>query len=631
MIVLGLVALIAALSFVGFTVDVGMINVTKSQMQAAADSAALAGAQEIVHAIMQVAENGGDGNDVAAASASAAAAAKTMAKDVVDLNGLYAEDGDIRLGKRIYDPATDDFNIVWGQGPYNMMEVTIRKDNPDVTAPDGKLELFFTPLYGDKTTTLEAKATAFINSRDIVSVLDFSGSMNFDSLPMSFTMQRLTWSDIRSNLDTIWTELVTSNVRFSNKGHIKKFPPNGFGKINSENGTKITSTSISSVYSQLDLDEDHLYVSTQSEFDLPVDVYARRRGRGGRSRRGGSPSPPPPPPAGPPPNHTSYAPFPQEGKYSNGNLKGMPSESTSEDLWEGYIDWVIDHSTSNNHWDGVKLKGSGYDLRYRYGYRTLAMYMLIRHRENDQSEDLWRVSAYPFKAVKDGMTLFTEFLNGLSFGDYLGLVTYGTDSQVETGLNDAGVDETVNLGDEHLTRNYLDIDTIQRHKQASHYSGATNIGDGLKDARNLLEEQGSQRNRPTILLMTDGAVNRPSSVPSYAKNYPFNWNALTDWDNDGVADYDNSDVYAYVAGNGYYPNQKKWVLYQAKKAADAGFTIHTISVGEGADQGLMRAVATIGHGVWKHVQAQDTESLQAELNLTFAIMGGLVPPASLLE
>ena len=618
--------LVLTIGFVGFVVDIGMINVVKSRMQAAADAAALASAQEIVLAISEYAAEQTEFN-LAAATQASADAARQMADDVVSLNGMHIDpDSDVRLGKRIYDPASDTYEIRWGESPYNLVQITILKDNPDVSAPDGRLELFFSPLYGDRTTALKTTATAFVNARDIVAVLDYSGSMNFDSLPINETLNRLPWASVEDNLNTIWAELVGSDARFSNSPQVAKFPASGFGKINSAVGTRVTSTSVNSVFASLDLDENHLYATN---LRLPDDVFARRRGRGGR--RSGNPTPPSAPTPDPEPaeNELSYAPFPQEGKSGSGSLLGLPSEARSRDLWEGYIDWVIDHSTSNNHWDRVKLLGNGYDLRYQYGYQTLVMYLLVNRRENDESEDLWRVSAYPFKAVKVGMGLFSEFLEELSFGDYLGLVTYGTTSQVETGLDQSGVETAVDLGNTHLTRDYAAINTIQQHKQAAHYSGATNIGDGMSDARNLLEEQGIMRHRPTILLMTDGAVNRPSSVPGYAKQYSFNWDKLTDWDGDGSADYTNADVYAHNA-EGYYPDQKKWVLYQAKMAADDGVTIHTISVGQGADQDLMRAVANIAGGEWLHVEGQTTEDLQFELNQTFRVMGGLVPPATLV-
>ncbi len=79
------------------------------------------------------------------------------------------------------------------------------------------------------------------------------------------------------------------------------------------------------------------------------------------------------------------------------------------------------------------------------------------------------------------------------------------------------------------------IDTIQRHKQASHYDNTTNIGDGIKEARYLLDEQGRGAGRKTLIVMTDGNANqRPSG---FALPGNWNWAEMTDYDGDGTPDY----------------------------------------------------------------------------------------------
>ena len=60
--VLSAVVLVVVLAFVSFTVDFGMITVTKGQLQNAADSAALAATQELVRSY-------GPGSTVSASTA----------------------------------------------------------------------------------------------------------------------------------------------------------------------------------------------------------------------------------------------------------------------------------------------------------------------------------------------------------------------------------------------------------------------------------------------------------------------------------------------------------------------------------------------------------------------------------
>ena len=72
--VLAVVSLMAAMTFVGMSVDLGMITVTKTRMQSAADAAALGAAQEVVVGIREAGEQGI--TDLTAVHAVAAQAAK---------------------------------------------------------------------------------------------------------------------------------------------------------------------------------------------------------------------------------------------------------------------------------------------------------------------------------------------------------------------------------------------------------------------------------------------------------------------------------------------------------------------------------------------------------------------------
>ena len=661
------VILIGGLTFVGMSVDLGLISMTKTRMQAAADSAALAAAQEIGAAIQEIGEQGGGGQTVQQINAIAADAARDMAAQVVEMNGFYIDKQvDVVFGQRKYS-SQEGFYTVWDSFPSNVVQVNIQMDNPDLSAPDAKLQLMFAPVMGDKSAFVTASATAFIEARDIVSVCDYSGSMNYDSLPWKSGLNQ---TEIRNNLDDCWNALVASDVRYSDDSGTKKFPAGGWGKIDSKAGTYYNSNNVNDVFDHLELsdssegvkfydysnyskfmtklgpgtydlnnmpgnlDDDINSIRVPEGFTVTLWDFANQGGwqygpvtsdvssMGGYSNdaewivitdSSGS---------------SSYEPYPQEGKDSNGNRKGKPNKTESEDLWKDYIAWVIDES--NGAYDD--LDGSGYNYKDAYGYRTLLMYMLSEERENDESEDNWRVPAYPFHAVKEGMTLFCGFLDGLGFGDQLGLCTYATTAQRAVGLWDDGAPVTVDLGTAHLTENYLDIDTIQRHKQAAHYSPTTNIGDGLKEARLLLEEQGRIGARHQILLMTDGAVNRPSSLPSLPGGWDnFDWNEMTDWDGDGAADYDNSDIQENNS-EGYYPNQKKYVFYQAKLAVEQGMTIHTMAVGDGADWKMMKALATYGGGMFIHVPGGTSiENFEANLLQKFSVLAAMVPPAKLMD
>lgn len=644
--VLAIIALMGAMTFVGMSVDLGMITVTKTRMQSTADAAALAAVQEIVVAIRQAGLDGVD--DPGEVQAAAATAARNMAEEIVSMNGFYVDKTqDVILGTRVLAQDGVNFTETWGTPPYNLVKVQIRKTNSDATAADAKLPLIFAPVTGERAQAITADASAFIESRDMVAVLDYSGSMMFDSIFRSQTVNRLGQSAVEDGLDNIWDALVASDVRFSDDTLTKKFPTEGLGNINSYEGVYISSTNTNTIFEQLGLGGDegettHFYESWTwdpvgygdgAHWYLIQDGYRWEKypsgspwssgvWRTGANFSGGWWNPGESEAPGyhaPITTGGSYVPFPQEGKDSNGSLKGKPSESESEDLWKGYINFAKDNL---NSW-GYKNK---------YGYRTLMHYLIDQRTNNNKSEDLWRAPIYPHHAMKEGVTMLATFLDNLGYGDHLGLVTYATNARIETGLWDDGAGVTVDLGDNHLTEEVMDIDTIQRHKQAAHYNNSTGIGYALEDAKSLLDDQSRYGAQKAILLMTDGQSNQyPNGWDSDDLPNGWNWNDITDFDGDGTADvvFDSS----YDGGGNGDGNWKAAMhtFVRAKEAYDAGYIIHTISVGDGADTTLMSAIASLTGGEYVHIASGTSNSeMESQLEAAFAVLAGRVPPARLL-
>ena len=563
MMVLAAAILVAAMGFVALSVDMGVIALTKTRLQNAVDAAALAAATEITNAVQQAGQQAGqsgNGGEVQDANSIAVSAAQTMAGHVANLNGVYVNpDADVQFGKRVYNATTERFEIQWGVPPYNVVKVTARRDNDTVNQPDSKLQLFFAPVLGDDSVAISASAIAFVEARDIAVVLDYSGSMGYDSQFRGKDHAGLPF--VVSSLDEIWQTLVGSGVKFSNKNKVK-FPSTGFGNITTAVGVSNSSDTSSTVFTALNLG------ATNADGSLKY-------------------------------------PFPQEGKNSSGTMKGIPSATASKNAWLAYIDYVRTDTYVNS---------AGY--RKKYGLRTLVNYLVSTRRANVESEDLWRTPHYPFHSMKNGMTLFCDFLNGLEFGDHIGLVTYASTSRIETGLNESDVPETVNLGSDWITGNHMGIDTIQRHKQAAHYDSNTNIGDGLRDAITLLKNYGRYGARPTILLMTDGNANAKPSGWSLPNGW--SWADLTDFDGDGDADYTTSDVY------------RQYTMYRAKQAIDAGFTIHTMAVGAEGDVELMEAIAKAGKGICMVVPGNMTvPEMESQLLAAFSQIAANVPPPRL--
>ncbi|MEZ6033984.1 MAG: VWA domain-containing protein [Planctomycetaceae bacterium] len=623
--VLAVICLMGAMTFVGMSVDLGMITLTKTRMQAAADAAALSAAQEIVVAVRDASWNSESGLDMDAVQTAAAADARAMAEYVASMNGFYLDpDTDVTLGRRLLSSDGVTYTESWGTGPFNCVKVDIRKNNADASAPDAKLPLIFAPMAGERTQVITTTATAFIESRDIVCTLDYSSSMNDDSCMSNATINRLTKAAVEANLDAIWTALVNSDVRFSDDPSTQKFPATGFGSLNSAAGTTNNSSSQSAIEAlglytpaQNYYDDWSYTTSGDNRYSTTANGYQYRRytqgSYNGQLRRkpisGGSwttvsettapgyfPTIP-----------ESAIPFPQEGKNTSTGLRlGKPSVATSKSRWLAYADFVRTNGNLNNQ---------GY--RYKYGYRTLMVYLMESRVSNSQSEDLWRAPCYPFHGMKMGMDTFCQFMTDLSYGDNIGLVDYAVEARIESGLNDDGADTTVDLGTSLMSTRYQDINTIQQHKQAGHYSSNTATGDGIMKGIQLLNSHGRYGAQKAILLMTDG---QPNIYPS-GFNLPsdWNWNTLLDYDDDGTADYTTNS------------RASQYALYQAKLAADQDIVIHTLCVGAGADTNLLEAISKISGGYDIVVPAGTSVTAQ-ELLLreAFGVLAGQVPPARLV-
>ena len=152
--VLGVILLVMVFAFVAFTVDMGHMAVVRTQLQGAADAAALGSAQDIPF-----------GSTVVTSSAVFIGARNKAAGDVVAI-----DNSDVQLG--FYDFAARTFVV--DPTAANAVKVTARVDNS---------QLFFAPIIGTNDFDMSASAIAMLNPRDIVFVVDLSGSMNDDTEP----------------------------------------------------------------------------------------------------------------------------------------------------------------------------------------------------------------------------------------------------------------------------------------------------------------------------------------------------------------------------------------------------------------------------------------------------------------
>jgi Flp pilus assembly protein TadG len=157
--VLAALLIVLILALVAFSVDVGYIVLARTQLQAAADAAALAAAAStnLPRADMEVV-------------AKQYAEANKVANRSVQLNSADIEYGTWDTASRRFTPSST---------PSNAVRVTTRADRDN----GGEVPLFFGRIFNLTTTSAKASAVATVNPRDIAFVVDLSGSMNDDSDP----------------------------------------------------------------------------------------------------------------------------------------------------------------------------------------------------------------------------------------------------------------------------------------------------------------------------------------------------------------------------------------------------------------------------------------------------------------
>ena len=436
--VLAAVLLIMIMAMMAFAVDTGFVANTQIELKRAVDAAALAGAGAIELGQAQAEEQ----------------AYQFIAQNPVAGRALERSEVQVYLGE-------------WDETTRTFRETVLQPSAIRVVATRREAPFFFGKVLGYDTFEITEESIATYQPRDMMIVLDYSGSMNDDSELRHIS--RLGRTYIENNLYQIYTEL--GSPQYGNMTWTPRY-------ISTTNRTRIK----------------------------------RILGLNG-------------------------VPYP----YPSGS-------------WNDYIRYV------QRDYD---VRRAGY--RKKYGYLTLVNYWLDAKPMYNQTPDLWMTSEQPITALKDAVSLFLDFVESAELDDRVGLSVY-------TSRNGTAVLE------QELTYDYDVIDTISRQRQAGHYHRMTNIGDGIKNARQHLVAEGRMGAYKVIILMTDGKANLP-----------------------------------------YGTNPKSYALHQAELCADVGIPILTISLGADADKNLMDQIAERTNGVHFSIPGGQTVAEYAEdLKAVFA-------------
>jgi Flp pilus assembly protein TadG len=180
--------LIVLVGMVAFAVDVGWIVAARTELQSAADAAALAGADALMNGYVQYQLAGSNSQATASQSTiltntmkTARTNAETWAakNSAGGVSNLTLNDSDVEFG---YTDSNGNYTTYSSGQPFpNTIKVTMRRDS----SANGSLGLFFAPAIGTSTADLKATASAVIMGGTIDN-FSTSGSQNISMLPMTY-------------------------------------------------------------------------------------------------------------------------------------------------------------------------------------------------------------------------------------------------------------------------------------------------------------------------------------------------------------------------------------------------------------------------------------------------------------
>jgi hypothetical protein len=195
MVVLIAAALIMIFAFLAFTVDIGYLTVARTQLQNAADSAALGSAMNLLQGF-----GPGATMNLATVTATAQNAGVTAAaaNKAGDMNSVYCNaTRDVQLGQYQWNGTAWTMN--WGVTPYNMSRVTLHRDIPG-TGGDRPLPLFFAPVLGDHTANVHGSATAALLPGIGFTITPGNSTITAGILPIALDVG--TWNALMAGVGT---------------------------------------------------------------------------------------------------------------------------------------------------------------------------------------------------------------------------------------------------------------------------------------------------------------------------------------------------------------------------------------------------------------------------------------------
>ena len=680
--VLSAFCLTGCLAFVSLAVDIAFLNLTKQQMQNGVDSAALAAAQEITAAVNTAPPGTVDVTQYARDQA------RLVAANVAELNGVYVNSQiDVKFGKRYFDDTTQKFEVEWDVSPSNVVKVIARRDQEDHTAQDGKVRLFFAAVTGDRYAKLKAEAVAYVESRDIVVVHDFSRSMNFDSYYTNETNARLSDAQVEANMALVWSDL-----QMPNTGTLT-FAPQFLTVDETSNGV---SASVTFKYDDLTVTSDGDIEEVRVQYDNnnyqtfsnlsgnSVNINGYRNidtawvtARGPNSnapvtvtnqgisvtfsgdRKSASISSPDRIRllnVGFTNNSTDDVSYGSNGPYNANYSSWKEIDYMYLETWDGRSYWYYFNAPNGGNAAELRFDDTNtavknaFGLTGNYPYPYGSWDSFINHARS-YSE----FSSRGYRETYGGLTLVNYIMREES-GHWekpdLWKTRHYPFHAIKEGhmllcdfLEDLGFDDHIGM---------VSYDTYHRKEMVLNESdpnipyvdiSSEPITDDYTAVKNIMEyKQAAHYAYATnmgggledgIELMLDNArdgARRTILLMTDGNTNTMDNNASSSlpngWSWDELFDYDGDGSRDYYTSS----SQRRYVLKVAYEAVESGITVHTMSVGIDADRDLMEAIAHLAGGHYIDVPGGfSVADMETEVEAAFHKIASFVPPAKLMN
>ncbi|MFH1746235.1 MAG: VWA domain-containing protein [Planctomycetota bacterium] len=551
------------MGFGALAIDVGMLYQTKAELQAAADSAALAAAAQLA----------GEGDLDPEELARLAAQEYALKHEVLGAQIHLDMYNDVEVGKAVYNPATQKFEFQ--PSAYNMdaVRVTTRRT---ADSANGSVPLMFANVLGFSEKDMWARASAVLIPRDIAVVIDLSNSMCYDSELRYWNRSDGGYSNLRD----IWCAL---------NGPEPSHPYIPGSELETEYASDTGPT-----FGAMTVWGDPLIPGSYDPTSDPGLWYIKKyyncsapAAHSSLVSRGYCDS-----------EISALLSGSQDGNYSgqwrnragvilglatwhsghtggcdppggNGNNLVGDSETTWEPTpefalnwnWKTFVDYVRNTNPSQ--------------FRYRYGLKTFTDFLMENRPESYATDGLWGTPEQPLRATKDAVQTMVDVITALDSLDHLSLEIFATVARHQVNL----------------TEDLQSVANTLYQRQSGHWDRCTCIGGGLQKAIDELKcSRARSASAKVIVLMSDG-----------------------------VANIDEN-------GNSSTQGARDYALAMAEQAADEGFRIYAVSVGYNVDRDLMQAIAAEAGGQ-EFYAVGSPEEYTEQLEMIFRTLGGKRPVA----